>query len=886
MQDTAAQWIWCDADGAGRNVFARFRRCLALAAAPASAVLHLFADARWRLRINGAIVAYGPGRFVTAHPCYDSIDLAAHLRSGDNELLVEAWAPGSSTFQVMADSSGGFIAWGAAGAHDLATPGAWQVQRATAWDAQAPSYSFAQGPVEILDLARLEAEAWTVPVRRRTTPWGPLAPRAIPPLRLHVQPAAGVRLLAAIAGGERRLACRVPRGDGPPRGQRFCYALPIRSPVAQRVRLGLFWGPHWVNGAELAMRDDPLQGNRQNTEADLRAGWNLLYGEPEILTEVWAQHIALPDDVGLELGRLRWSAAVPGAQTPSQRGTAPADEAALATLGLAWSDAPTGGHPARDLAWDRPGRTLPPQLPAHLDAAADPQGWVALLDMGGEFLGHLRVRLSAPAGTVLDVASDERLRQDGLLGMYRSNPFVDGTDRFILPGGAQVVELFHPHGGRYVQLAIRPGGPGEVVLHGVEVRDHQVPVARDGAFACPDPVFVWTWEASYRTLQACVEDAFLDCPWRERGTYLGDALVEAATLAAFSRDVSVARRTLDLFAQSQRPDGSLQDCAPAWQRGGLGDFTLIWVLFLHQLWARDGDLAEVRRHWRTLERILASPSLGVDADGLCTLAQKPFIDWGVTPEDREPAGNACTNAFRIRALACAVELAGALGERATERRWRDEHDRALAAFRRLLWLPAAGRFARARRDGAALADGAALHANVLALAFGLASPEQEPAVLALVERAVAVNCARTLGSEPGYLELYFLAYALQGLYRHGRVALAEQAMREHWGYMRSHDAWTIWECLRRGEHGAGSLCHAWSTTPVRWFHERILGVRPLRVGDPTVMLVAPESALDAAEGVVPHPAGAIRVAWRREGGRLRIDASGPPGVELRVASGA
>ncbi|MBN8526202.1 MAG: hypothetical protein J0M02_12785 [Planctomycetes bacterium] len=893
--DRQAAWIWSDADGAGRNVFVRFSRTLALDAQPEEAFICLFADARWRLSIGGRIVAYGPGRFVTGHPAYDRIDLCAHLAAGSNTILVEVWAPGSSSFQVMADSSGGFIAWGSVSAagrrHGLATPGDWLVQRSTARDALAPSYSFAQGPVEILDQAALPEDAWSVPVLRQRPPWGPLEPRSIPPLGLEVRPAVGLRLLAALATGERRLACRSRRDDQKQRGQRFLYALPIRSPVAQRVEMGLFWGPHWVNGTALEMVNDPLRGNRQNATVHLAAGWNLLYGEPEILTEIWAQHIAIPDGAGLETGTLRWSAAMAKEEVPSASGRVPAEAEALAGLGVSWLDEdPVGGqrgHPAREMAWDRPGRALPATLPAVLDGAADPQGWVAVADMGGEFLGHIRVRIDATAGTVLDIASDERFRADGLLGLYTSNPFVDSADRVVLAGGMQEVELFHPRGGRFIQLAVRPpAGGGTAILHAIEVRDHQVPVARDGSFACPDPVFAWTWEASHRTLQACVEDAFVDCPWRERGTYLGDALVESATLAAFSSDLSIARRTLHLFAQARLPNGMLQDCAPACNRKGFSEFTLIWILLLHQLWSRDGSIEDARRLWPVVRGILDSPVLRLGPDGLCTPELGCFIDWGIAKGDRDPEGNACVNAFFARALACATELAAALGRPGEAAELDARRARLVEAMQARLWLPGQGRFARKLLDGQPDPAGPALHANVLMLAFGLVGGAQEAAVLAHVESGLEANLSRCLaGVEEGYLELYFLSYALEGLYRHGRVELAERIMRSHWGHMREHGAWTIWECLRRGESGAGSLCHAWSTTPARWFHERILGVRPLRRGEPTVMLVAPESCLDAADGVVPHPAGPIRVAWRREDGRLRIEASGPPGVVLRIAGG-
>lgn len=894
-----ATWVWSDAHGGGRNVFAWFRRRLDLAAVPATAVLHLFADARWRLRVDGVVVAYGPCRFVPGHPEFDSIDLRPWLHAGCNLLLVEVWSPGCSTFQTMPESSGGFIAWGTVGAHDLATPGAWQVQRSVAWDATAPAYSFAQGPVEILDLARLppggwspDTEAgWLAPVARIDRPWGLLQPRSLPALGTGQIRPVSLSLVAALDAGEVRWSCRCQRPAGGVGRQRFPYALAISSPRAQRLSLGLFWGPHWLNGAELAMVTDPQLGNRQNATVELRAGDNLLYGEPEALRESWAHYVALPAAADVTCGPLRIGLVLGEAELAMRRGAVPLCEADLKRLAVDWHEvrpAAAGAIPARDMAWDRPGRPIAADaLPLRFDAACDPAGWVVVADFGGEFLGHVRVEIEAPAGTVVDVASDERRRADGQLGFYATNHSIDGADRVVLSGGRQQVELFHPRGGRWVQLAIRPAfgvGSGVVVVHDLALRSHQVPVARDGTFACSDPVFDWTWDAAHRTLQACVEDAFIDCPWRERGTYLGDALVEAATLAAFERNPAVARRCLSLWAQGQLPDGQMQDSVPSWHRHPLPDFSLIWILLLHQMWSRDGDLADATRWWAVVPRILASPGYKAGPGGLWEGGAGLFIDWGVEPADRTGEANACLNAFRLRALACAVELATALGRSAEAAAFSAERATLLSEFRRRLWLPEAGCFARRTCEGRPDPEGSAAHANALVLAFALADPAQEPGVLAHLEGVLASNAQRTIeGGTGSHLELYFLSYALEGLYRCGRPAVAEQVMRQHWGAMETRGAWTMWESLRRGAEGSGSLCHAWSTTPARWFHERVLGVRPVRPGDPSLMLVAPDSALDWAEGDVPHPAGLVHVAWKRRDGRIEITATAPPGVQLRIA---
>jgi hypothetical protein len=137
--------------------------------------------------------------------------------------------------------------------------------------------------------------------------------------------------------------------------------------------------------------------------------------------------------------------------------------------------------------------------------------------------------------------------------------------------------------------------------------------------------------------------------------------------------------------------------------------------------------------------------------------------------------------------------------------------------------------------------------------------------------------------EPGYIDLYFLKFLLDGLYRVGEAGLAEQVIREHYGLMKAREAWTFWESLAQGLSGQGSLCHPWACYPTVVFCERILGVRELVPGDPSQILVAPESeTLDWAEGEVPHPNGLIGVSWRIEEDKLLLRLDLPAGVEAQI----
>ena len=889
MTDAGARFVWAAADGRGRNQFVAFRRTFALAGPARAAVLHLFADSRYRLTVDGAVVGYGPARCAPAHPEYDTWDLADRLGPGAHELVVTVNHYGASSFQTLPGTVGGFVAWGAAAGHDLATPGDWQARRLSAWDAAAPAFSFAQGPVEILDQRALAADdaGWSpaVPLADAGC-WGSLTPCPLPAHSASVAPFAARVATATLADDEERLAlrCWLPgfqRGVGEP--QRFAYHVWLHSPRAQTVALGLFWGDHWLGGELLARRTDLRRGNRQEVSAALRAGWNLLYGEVEMLADVWGMLLGLPHAAGL-LARARPDLAAPEliARTEALsdlrwrevRSKAPADAAQLDALDLAWHSftrAELPPLPAREFAWDVVG-------------TGDTGRRAEVFDFGGEYLGHLVVDWTAPAGTILDLAYDERRRADGLLELFATNPFVDSVDRYVSGGGRQTTEGFHVRGGRYVQATLRlPAGCAdeEATIHGVGVRPATYPLAITGEFVCDEPLFEWVYQTAAATLVACSEDTYLDCPWRERGFYLGDASVEWRVHRALSADWRLPRRCLRLVAQCQRPDGALQGCTVSWLGDGLGDFGLLWVLWLADFWAWTGDVALVAEVWPALERFWASPRWQRDESGLCDAGERGvFLDWGAPAAARGGEANAALNALRYAALAACATLARARGLGDQAAAWQSEAELVRRAFQQRLWDPAEGWFAAAL-DGGAPRVADPLHANLLALAHGLPDATQTPQVLARVlerlERNVEVGLTRP--PDTAWAELYFLHTALEALYRHDCDAAAEDLIRAHYEPLRAAGAWTLWECFSRGAVGVGSLCHAWSGGPAAAFAERVLGVGLAQPGVPNHLVIAPRAAtLHRAQGQVPLAAGPVRVAWERQGNELRLEVSAPPGV--------
>ncbi|MGF1483226.1 MAG: family 78 glycoside hydrolase catalytic domain [Opitutales bacterium] len=916
-----AQFVWSDAHGQGRHRLVIFRRTFELSRIPASGEIGLFADTRYRLRVNGEVVSYGPGRFFVKSPQYDRVPLAARLCKGANVLTVEVLSRGSAGSYESAYSCGGFKAWGSiqddAASVDLATPGEWRCLEPEGWDHWSEPFSFAQGPVEIVDLSQWD-RAWFTPgptPANWSTPvphedpnhWGALTERTLPLAANDLLRPTTVLLESALDDDEHRYGLRLPfeaskasfydaehpRQDRPQRAARWFTHL--HSPRDQSVTVGLFWGPNYLNGKSVEGANRHDRGNRQDFTLNLRKGWNFLYGEPRLLFDAWMIQLGLPKDAGLQLRALpdencphaffRAKAShevVDNGDEPTQG--IPDSLHGIANLDTAWEVVTLPASPvspAREMAWDRPPEHVAVDAPEHVDGRIVPLGpdgsGTLTFDLGREFLGRVVLDIEAPAGTTVDIAQEERLSPANALRLYSQHWGVSSADRFIHPGGRFVYEGLLERGGRYLQITVR-NATDTVMVHAARIRSSSLRWPVQGRFESPDSVFVWTWEASQQTLECCTNDVWLDCPWRERGMYLGDALVEAAVQRAYNADLGVHLQVLRLFADSQRADGQMPPVGPGNVNSHLLDYTVLWVHVLYDYWNAGGQLKDLARFWPALEKVLYGSFWNEAENGLWQIGpdHRAFVDHSANVEQKIGQSTPL-NAFRFRALQMASEMALALGRKDEAQRHHVEAEKVRAGFQ-TLWLSEAGRFAASRIDGN-LSDARATHANILALLYGLAEEAQIPSALEYVKAELDQN----LRFEKGHVELYFLYFAFEMLYTHGEAGYAEELIRSHFGLMQRKGAWTVWECICRGLEEKGSYCHAWSCAPVAMFATQTLGVTPAEPGNAELIRIAPNSdTLEWARGSVPHPRGPVIVDWRIEGELLFLHASLPPGTRAQV----
>lgn len=892
--DPESRFVWVRGAAAKRNQFVRFRRQFDWRGAPGPFPLHLFADTRYRLRVNGEFAGAGPARFVTQFPEFDTCDLAPLLRAGENTIEVEVNFFGASSYQTMPDGQPGFWAAGGADGVDMSTAGAWTAEILRPWRPDTPLFSFAQNPVEICDTRLLDrgepAEIEVVP--ETAAPRNPLRPYSGTPLEFVRQEPSGIILAGRLDQSERRYCFMshnaTMTGANPAPKPWVAFATWILARRAGAVKFGCGWSELFLNGRRVTSEENVRFSNHCVCELDLQQGWNLLVGKVCVLSEYWAYCLGVPEGAGLSLHARRDEncpdvfAVSPPLQDKDFLTLPESGQAAAPSGWTTENGAPPNLTPARAMAWD----TVAADAVRDLDFSRWSE--VSCIEGGeatwctgfsGEFLGYAVLDVEAPPGTIVDVASNDWLGASGGIAFYRGSPFLDTAERFILRGGRQTVELFHPRGGKFLQVTMRaPSGPVALTLHGVHVRLRHTRHRDRTGFRCGEHAIDWMWPATMRTLLCSTDEAYMDCPWRERGSYIGDVYVCLHLDHILHADPRTARRCLRQFAQAALPDGQLACCAPSWLRSPHEDYTLIWILALHDHWELTGDLGTVRELWETVEGIWSSPSWKTHSSGLWSLhGGRQFVDWGVTASEREGDANAAINLFRFAALRASASMADVVGRADTAARCRREAAEVESALFAVLWDDERGCLRASLGAGTG-----ALHANVLALCFGAGPREVRDRIVDYIEPGVLGNLGRALQGKAhsGHLELYFLHYLLPGLAAHDRPDLAEHVLATHYGHLQAQGHETLPETLLGLTKGGESRCHPWSGAGAIYAARQILGIRPEKAGDPDRLVCAPlVHGIKQASGRIAHSKGWIDVQWEGEG--LLPDVQAPRGVSIR-----
>lgn len=104
-----AKWIAYEQKAEHDYGVYHFRKTFQLEAQPASFIIHVSADNRYKLYVNDSLVSLGPARADVFHWNYETVDIAKYLQKGKNVLAAVVWNFGDERPEAQISFQTGFI---------------------------------------------------------------------------------------------------------------------------------------------------------------------------------------------------------------------------------------------------------------------------------------------------------------------------------------------------------------------------------------------------------------------------------------------------------------------------------------------------------------------------------------------------------------------------------------------------------------------------------------------------------------------------------------------------------------------------------------------------------------------------------------------------------
>ncbi|MCD7824175.1 MAG: family 78 glycoside hydrolase catalytic domain [Oscillospiraceae bacterium] len=422
------------------------------------------------------------------------------------------------------------------------------------------------------------------------------------------------------------------------------------------------------------------------------------------------------------------------------------------------------------------------------------------IDMGFEVAGSLSMTVQGVRGQKVTISYGEEAENDRAIFEMRCD--CRYLDEHILSGGVDTLDYFTYKAFRYINISTDIDNLDSSTFR-IVARNHHF--KEKIALESDIKYLLEIWQICRNALKVGTQEAFLDCPTREKGQYLGDFTVSGLAYLYLTGDAEIYRKTLFDFADSAKICPGLMAVAPSGYMQEIADFSLQYPLQLLNYYKYTGDKETVRQLLPTVMGVLDFFHSFERPDGLIEgeIGKWNIVDWspnfrdGYTlPNEREgfiPCHNVL-NAFYIGAMQAENELAGIIGESP-----RHDIEPYKTAYINAFYNPETGLFCDLEDK-----THSALHSNALPAYFGILPDENH--ILSLIKEK-GLSC--------GVQFSYFVLKALANLGEYeAELKLITNESDHSWVNMLREGATTCFEAWGKSEKWNTSLCHPWASSPI------------------------------------------------------------------------
>ena len=359
------------------------------------------------------------------------------------------------------------------------------------------------------------------------------------------------------------------------------------------------------------------------------------------------------------------------------------------------------------------------------------------------------------------------------------------------------------------------------------------------------------WEMCVRTLQDCMMETYMDCPFWEQMQYPMDTRLQALFTYVCSTDTKLARKALEDFHCSVIPDGLVQGKAPSGYPQIISTFSLYYIFMIADFFDRTNEKSVIQAYRADMDGILEYYGEKVGQDGLVgDVEYWPFVDW-------QPAWNLCTGrpaaadagpstvinlmyAFSLRAAARLNREANRAG---IAQEYEDRARKITSAVQTLCWDGEKKMY----REGPAFQQ-FSQHAQSWAVLNDMLSLKEAGALMKRSFKSDVLQCGFSTSFE------LFRACEKSGCYKETESRWNKwiQLINEH-----------CTTCPETPEN-ARSECHAWSALPMYEMIHTMAGIRRKGTGSREVEIDPNLELLPDIEGAAVTEYGMIRFDYRRQ----------------------
>ena len=502
----------------------------------------------------------------------------------------------------------------------------------------------------------------------------------------------------------------------------------------------------------------------------------------------------------------------------------------------------------------------------------NPGCWV--YDLGQNMVGVIRLKVSAPAGTVITLRHAEMLNPNG--SIYTQNlRGAPSVDHYVCKGRG--TEIWQPrftfHGFRYVEVTGLSGHPNGDAVTGIVIGSD---TRRTGEFTCSDARInqlqsniQWGQRGNYISVPT-------DCPQRdERLGWMGDAEVFVRT-ATYNADVAAFfTKWLVDVDDGQTPSGSFSDVSPdTGGNGGVPAWGDAGVICPWTIYETYGDKRILERHLPAMIKwveYLRRHSTGLIRD---KDRGNDYGDWlsinADTPKDM------IGTAFFANSTHLVAKCCQALGRVQEADKYGQLFQDIKEAFNKR-YVAADGRIAGNTQCGYAMA-----------LKFELLPDDLRLKAAQYLDEAIQ--------SKGGHLSTGFIgvSYLLPVLTQYGKADTAYQLLLQDtfpsWLFSVKHGATTIWErwdgwTPEKGfqDPGMNSFNHYSLGSCGEYLFGGVGGIRPASPGFKTIKIdPVIRDGLTWATTRYDSIHGKIATAWKRDGNWLTLEVVVPANTTATV----